>query len=228
MTVNAPETSRHADGDRSRESRAGRGHGWRRGVSGPWPTPAVNELLRELDRDLIGLVPRSRRESAKSPLSAGRPARRERGFSAEGRVAHVFHGNPGTAQATVASDAAILHRLGYVRKAILVAVTRDDLVGQYIGHNRAEDEEVLKKGWARAVPSTKAYYLYRRRNERDYGQEAIENSAAGHGEQSRRPGRDTRRYQGPDGAFFREQSRHVVTASAHHIDSGLPGGRIGR
>jgi probable Rubsico expression protein CbbX len=70
--------------------------------------------------------------------------------------------------------AQILHRLGYVRKGHLVAVTRDDLVGQYIGHTAPKTKEVLKKAMGGVLFIDEAYYLYRPENERDYGQEAIE------------------------------------------------------
>jgi probable Rubsico expression protein CbbX len=86
-----------------------------------------------------------------------------------------FTGNPGTGKTTVALRMAdILHRLGYTRGNHLIAVTRDDLVGQYIGHTAPKTKEVLKKAMGGVLFIDEAYYLYRPENERDYGQEAIE------------------------------------------------------
>jgi probable Rubsico expression protein CbbX len=136
----------------------------------------VGEVLDELDRELIGLVPvKSRIRDIAALLLIDR-LRRDVGLSAGAPSLHMsFTGNPGTGKTTVALRMAqILHRLGYVRKGQLTAVTRDDLVGQYIGHTAPKTREVLKRAMGGVLFIDEAYYLYRPENERDYGQEAIE------------------------------------------------------
>ena len=136
----------------------------------------VASALESLDRDLIGLAPVKQRVREIAALLLVEKLRRSVGLQAEPPPLHMsFTGNPGTGKTTVAMRMAeILHRLGYVRKGKLVAVTRDDLVGQYIGHTAPKTKEVLKRAMGGVLFIDEAYYLYRPENERDYGQEAIE------------------------------------------------------
>ncbi len=136
----------------------------------------VTEVLDELDRDLVGLAPVKTRIREIASLLVVDRARAALGVEGSKPSLHMcFTGNPGTGKTTVAMRmATILHRLGHVRKGHLVAVTRDDLVGQYIGHTAPKTKEVLKRAMGGVLFIDEAYYLYRPENERDYGQEAIE------------------------------------------------------
>ncbi len=136
----------------------------------------LTDELDVLDRELIGLKPVKQRIREIAALLLVDRVRARLGLSSEPPTLHMsFTGNPGTGKTTVAQRmAGILHKLGYVRKGHLVAVTRDDLVGQYIGHTAPKTKEILKKAMGGVLFIDEAYYLHRPENERDYGQEAIE------------------------------------------------------
>lgn len=136
----------------------------------------IGSLLAELDRDLVGLAPVKQRIREIAAFLLVARARERLGLAKDPPTLHMaFTGNPGTGKTTVALRmAGILHRLGYVRKGHLVSVTRDDLVGQFIGHTAPKTKEVLKRAMGGVLFIDEAYYLYRPENEKDYGQEAIE------------------------------------------------------
>jgi probable Rubsico expression protein CbbX len=136
----------------------------------------VAAILEELDRELVGLGAVKTRIREIAALLLVERLRKQAGLEAEPPALHMcFTGGPGTGKTTVGMRMAkILHALGYVRQGQLVVATRDDLVGQYVGHTAPKTKEVLKRAMGGVLFIDEAYYLYRPENERDYGQEAIE------------------------------------------------------
>jgi probable Rubsico expression protein CbbX len=137
---------------------------------------AVEAVLSDLDEELVGLGPVKERIREMAALLVIDKLRREAGLESSRPSLHMtFTGNPGTGKTTVALKMAeILHRLGYITKPKVVSVTRDDLVGQYVGHTAPKTRDVLKRAKGGVLFIDEAYYLYRPENERDYGQESIE------------------------------------------------------
>jgi probable Rubsico expression protein CbbX len=136
----------------------------------------IGEVLEELDRELVGLKPVKTRIREIAALWLIERLRKRLTLTVEAPTLHMsFTGNPGTGKTTVALKvASILHKLGFVRRGQVISVTRDDLVGQYIGHTAPKTKEILKKAMGGVLFIDEAYYLHRPENERDYGQEAIE------------------------------------------------------
>nr|YP_009420410.1 CbbX Rubisco expresion Protein [Chroomonas placoidea]ASO76049.1 CbbX Rubisco expresion Protein [Chroomonas placoidea] len=136
----------------------------------------IQEILDQLDKDLVGLVPVKTRLKEVAALLLVHRLRKSLGLTSSNPNLHMsFTGSPGTGKTTVALKMAdVLFRLGYIRKGHLVTVTRDDLVGQYIGHTAPKTKEVLKRAMGGVLFIDEAYYLYKPDNERDYGSEAIE------------------------------------------------------
>ena len=133
-------------------------------------------VLAQLDVELVGLAPVKGRIRDIAALLLIDKLRAEQGLASRPPSLHMcFTGNPGTGKTTVALRMAeVLKQLGYVRKGHLVAVTRDDLVGQFIGHTAPKTREIVKKAMGGVLFIDEAYYLYKPENERDYGQDSIE------------------------------------------------------
>ncbi len=136
----------------------------------------IEGILTRLDEELVGLNPvKNKLAEISSLLLVDRMRKRFSLASSRPNLHMSFTGSPGTGKTTVAMRMAeLLFSLGYLKKGHLVAVTRDDLVGQYIGHTAPKTKEVLKRAMGGVLFIDEAYYLYRPENERDYGQETIE------------------------------------------------------
>lgn len=136
----------------------------------------VTEILEQLDHDLIGLLPVKKRVREIAALLVLDKMRRKLGFDTAVPSLHMcFTGAPGTGKTTVAIRMGqILQRMGYCRQGHVIVATRDDLVGQYIGHTAPKTKEVIKKAFGGVLLIDEAYYLYNAANDRDYGQESIE------------------------------------------------------
>jgi probable Rubsico expression protein CbbX len=136
----------------------------------------IAKILNLLNEELVGLAPVKSRIREIAALLLIDKLRKNLGITAANPGLHMsFTGSPGTGKTTVGLKMAdILYQLGYIKKGHLLTVTRDDLVGQYIGHTAPKTKEVLKKAMGGVLFIDEAYYLYKPDNERDYGSEAIE------------------------------------------------------
>ena len=136
----------------------------------------IAKILNLLNEELVGLAPVKARIREIAALLLIDKLRRNLGITAAHPGLHMsFTGSPGTGKTTVGLKMAdILYQLGYIKQGHLLTVTRDDLVGQYIGHTAPKTKEVLKKAMGGVLFIDEAYYLYKPDNERDYGSEAIE------------------------------------------------------
>jgi probable Rubsico expression protein CbbX len=136
----------------------------------------VQSELDKLDRELVGLVPVKRRVKEIAALLVLDKMRRKLGFETSVPSLHMsFTGAPGTGKTTVAVRMGqILAKMGYSRRGHVVLATRDDLVGQYVGHTAPKTKEMIKKAMGGVLLVDEAYYLYNAANDRDYGQESIE------------------------------------------------------
>ena len=139
-------------------------------------TAGIDDVLELLDAELVGLAPVKTRIAEVASLLLVDRMRERFGIEAVRPTLHMcFTGNPGTGKTTVALRMAdLLHRLGYIRRGHLVSVTRDDLVGEYVGHTAPKTKDVIKRAMGGVLFIDEAYYLYKVENDRDYGSEAIE------------------------------------------------------
>ena len=184
-------------------------------------------MLDEFDREFVGLAPvKARIREIAALLLIDRLRQRYGLISSRPSLHMCFTGSPGTGKTTVAMHMGeMLRELGYLRKGQLVSVTRDDLVGQYVGHTAPKTKEVLKRAMGGVLLIDEAYYLYRPENERDYGQEAIEILLQFMERAPGGPGGHPGRIRGPDGRVLPVQPGDGLAGRAPHRLPGLHAGR---
>jgi probable Rubsico expression protein CbbX len=182
-------------------------------------TARVRALLTQLDDELVALDPVKRRIREIAALLVIDRLREDIGLTTVRPSLHMsFTGSPGTGKTTVAMRMAeILHGLGYLETPRVVAVTRDDLVGQYVGHTAPKTKEVLKRAYGAVLFIDEAYYLHRPENERDYGQEAVEILLAAMEAERHRLVVILAGYREPMEAFF-QANPGMGSRVAHHVD----------
>jgi probable Rubsico expression protein CbbX len=137
---------------------------------------AISGTLDRLDAELVGVHPVKTRVREIAALLLVDRLRARFGLTSTRPTLHMcFTGSPGTGKTSVALRMAeILNHLGYLRRGHLVSATRDDLVGEYVGHTAPKTKAVLNRAMGGVLLIDEAYYLYRADSERDYGPEAIE------------------------------------------------------
>nr|AIM52758.1 CbbX [Ochromonas sp. CCMP1393] len=136
----------------------------------------IEDILGELDQELVGLEDvKGRLREISSVLLFDRIREIQELSSLNTSLHMAFTGRPGTGKTSVAAKIAlVLRSLGYLTKGHITNVTREDLVGQYVGHTAPKTKENLQRAQGGILFIDEAHHLYKPDNERDYGSEAIE------------------------------------------------------
>lgn len=136
----------------------------------------IEEILNIMDSELVGLQDvKKRLREISSVLLFDRIRELQELSNLNSSLHMAFTGRPGTGKTSVASKIAlVLRSLGYLTKGHITNVTREDLVGQYVGHTAPKTKENLQRAQGGILFIDEAHHLYKPDNERDYGSEAIE------------------------------------------------------
>ena len=136
----------------------------------------IEDILLQMDTELVGLKNVKNRVREISSVLLFDRIRQIKELSTLNTSLHMaFTGRPGTGKTSVAAKIALLLRnLGYLTKGHISNVTREDLVGQYVGHTAPKTREQLQLASGGIMFLDEAHHLYKPDNENDYGSEVIE------------------------------------------------------
>ena len=136
----------------------------------------IEDILLQLDKELVGLGNvKNRVREISSVLLFDRIRELQELSTLNSSLHMAFTGNSGTGKTSVAAKIAlVLRNLGYLTKGHITNVTREDMVGQYVGHTAPKTRECLQQAQGGILFIDEAHHLYKPDNERDYGAEAIE------------------------------------------------------
>ena len=141
-----------------------------------YSTTGIENILGTLNEELVGLKEVKTKVREISSVLLFDRIREIQGLVQLNSSLHMaFTGRPGTGKTSVASKIAlVLRNLGYLTKGHVTTVTREDMVGQYVGHTAPKTRECLQNATGGVLFIDEAHHLYKPNNERDYGAEAIE------------------------------------------------------
>jgi nucleotide-binding universal stress UspA family protein len=135
----------------------------------------IEDIIGQLDAELVGLQGvKTRVREISSVLLFDRIRELQELSTLQSSLHMAFTGRPGTGKTSVATKIFSFKKFRYLSKGHVSNVTREDLVGQYVGHTAPKTKEQLQEHKVEFCLLMKLIIYTKPDNERDYGSEAVE------------------------------------------------------